>query len=289
MVNEKLSAQGNRSKFSYSAIVQPFTRGKHTYTPSIYLLNSATAKSDLSPIISSGLEIDDEDNILGWQANPDGTFKEIIVSEESSKSTSAPIYIMDIASDIDQKNLQAFLDLSRIEYDNVVGERTMTKTCSYRYRDNMRYDWSGREEFSIAGAALSSGDIGFDYLRICATCITQPFLEMTEIEPGDLNKDLFQWFAINWNVNAPNWQTTNFYFNLFERDWQYSFKLMGNCQKFPGGNIISLAGQTKYEDHWLMYDPVAGLLPALPMSDINVDWLWTASNSKAELDLWRVD
>lgn len=284
----------------------PETAEIEKYVPAIFIPNLDKINPSLQPIFSPNLEVDCrkdasiEDNIVCWYYTKEGSLNTIMLSEETSLSTTNPLFLLDNAVTTlktEQKEAPLMLQepkpLSNEELSNL-NKSSQGKTRSYSSYEYgitssaYKYEsWmGGKSEFAVNAYRIDpSGTVHWIYNGNGTKIINR-------ITPGSIK--------YNWSYHASDWQPYSnpstptvtqsgvnmVYWNTFERDWNRSPKSLGTCT--ANGTTIYLAGKRKYTSEWYSWIPSTTHLHYTRFDWINGSWAHWNNSWKAWFRLWKV-
>lgn len=232
--------------------------------PIVHLINPDVADFNLPPIISPGLEVEDDpkqginDCIVAWFEDSNGDITKIILSEEEALNSKWPVYVISTIDKVDEPEIIAglfknsHLNISGIESGSgLIGTADVDYYNTREYMINHRYENSGRSEFQIITYYIE--DEGDDY-----------------------------------NPHADHYV----FFNTFERDWWEGLKNFGKIY-YPYYGIeepLRISGKAGSSSNWYCNDPADYVWTnAVDFNYIVSHWALWYENSKGKIRLWRID
>ncbi len=284
----------------------PETAKIEKYVPAIFIPNLDKINTSLQPIISPNIEVDCrrdesiEDNIVCWYYTKEGKLKEIMLSEETSLTTSNPLFLLDNAVTTlktEQKDsplmLQKPKPLSNEELSNLNTStyRNTRSYSSYEYgikSSAYKYEswFGGKSEFAVNAYRIEpNGTVHWIYNANGTKVINS-------ITSGSIK--------YNWSHHASDWQpyadpwayeriqygVNIVFWNTFERDWNRSPKGLGSCT--ANGKTIHLSGRRKYDSEWYTWIPETTHIHYTRFQWINQNWAHWNNSWKAWFRLWKV-
>jgi hypothetical protein len=274
------------------------TQKGDVYEAVIYVPNIEKADYQLHPLVSPGLEVEDDeaaginDFIFSWILDEKGNYQEIVIGEEQALEISYPLFIITphpIEASINSSaNLQGF---TANDLNNATASyRSNGGYASNEFKINHRYEGSGNSEF-----AISSGHIFYNSNLFPTASIGQNlkedngsytwWKEIREVDKDDIGKDLSHWEQI-----SDNWVPRDdykMYFNTYERDWASTNKYLGQGEW--EGATVNLEGRRTYLSEWYAFDPDNSVSKRMYIQTIWSDWAKDFTDSKGRLKIWRVN
>lgn len=213
------------------------------YDPAFFVVNAETADYSKLPILATGFSINDElpgmegyeDYIIAWYVLSDGSFQEILISEETAMTTSNPIFIVDNASfktpEAPTGKVNVPSDENPFDQERA-GKTFADESCQEKvidkYKILYRYDNSSRSEYSYKLVYwLSNTSYQYGGYR----------KEIDEIHKNDIGDMFYNDFEI-WEVGymtCNNSSLEGVGIATFEYDWFASNKSVWT----PGGIYLS--------------------------------------------------
>ncbi len=265
------------------------------YDSRLFLYNFENADFNLSPIVTPGIEVEDnqimgiEDCIFAYYNDENLNTYEIILSEQEALETDIPIIVIGLSPEeetvgrlsgkptrviyldpLSNRDSQP-LDLG-LSHDPSINAKVSN---SYQLEINQiqiktgyRYESSGKSEYSIAGVGVDyNGDDFIFFLDPGTARWPDPswaqweerlVRDVESYEIGDI-LTLGQHFA-NWpfSGNNPNVQPyfSHYYFNTWERDWYGGWEFLGTVP-FDGFDL-EFRGKMALDHEWYLCDPTSG-------------------------------
>ena len=270
----------------------PETAQIEQYDPAIFIPNLSQINTDLQPIISPNIEVDCrndstiEDNIVAWFYTEAGELTEIMLSEETAVKTSNPLFLLDNAARYTGETMNHALQMEEYEDENGQvfnknGKAQMSfQSHEFSIEHGYRYEsgWGNNSEFCVVAYRIDpSGTVHWIYSGA-------GWKKIAEVKPSQIGQLLTKW-----SLHAPNWEpyTTNYVFwNTFERDWNRSFKDLGDPS--ANGTQIYLAGNMKYNSDWYAWIPSTVQIHNTKFQWIVNNWAHWFSSWKSQFRIWKV-
>ena len=286
----------------------PETAEVEKYVPAIFIPNLDKIDVSLQPIISPNIEVDCrkdeniEDNIVCWYYTKERSLKTIMLSEETSLSTSNPLFLLDNAVTtlkIEQKNKPLMIQKPETLSNDELSSLNFNKSITGKKRSYSSYEFGikssaykyeswlgGKSEFAVNAYRIEpNGTVHWIYNGNGTKVINS-------ITSGSIK--------YKWSHHASDWQpysnpgtpyVTQYgvnmvYWNTFERDWNRSPKGLGTCS--ANGTTIYLAGRRKYTSEWYSWIPSTTHIHYTRFDWINSNWAHWNNSWKAWFRLWKV-
>jgi hypothetical protein len=236
------------------------------YQPVIVIPNYNTLDVNLLPIVSGGVDLNDEldnridDDIFAYNLLDNGSFEEIYLSEEEAMSTQRPVLVF--SNGIDDTSIpldgQIFLDSYGVKSNsnnNSGNTDASTKRFDHMHvsikSTSFHYDpRRQKNEYRYTGIYLHSSGWGWIWKTDQSSNLVRNFSK------NDCNGAQYtDWGQVYYaDTHYPD-PTTEHYiaFNTFERDWAKSQKPLGNGTR--NGYTGYLYGKMTFNDEWYLSDP----------------------------------
>ncbi len=278
----------------------PETMEVEKYVPAIFIPNLAKVDKLKQPLLSPNVEVnaennsDIEDYIVTWYFDEAGKEFEIILGEETSLSTTNPLFLVDHASPKGYLP-QLSSDKPQISNNEVVNTEkgfddiTNLRIKQIGIKSGYRYEtgsWN-RSEFALIVSRTSTGyPTNFEFMNDNNDHSTT----LTKMHPGTLNFN--HHFVVNY---LPIYGSNGYkvYWNTFERDWNRQPKSLGYALNVLGapGNIddVVLAGRMRYNGDWYQWIPSTLHLHRYPIEwyqwETEVNW----NNWKSNINVYPIE
>ncbi len=262
-----------------------------SYIPGIYVPNSRFADFNLTPIISPGIEINPdikgmeeyEDYIIAWYWDKSGKLMEIMLNEEMVMNTKHPVFIIDNADEFLTNSLKYQRIYDNKDVSTLKSINSIQYFSSYEYQINVRHEGIGGESELWIDAFWVRDDGSYGWVKQSSGAGTK----IADVSKNDIGTLLYKWVTFNSSgVNFEPYSQTHVFFNLFERDWFSSLKLLGMIT-LDNENYY-LTGNMSYDNDWYLYDP-NGIIPESPMASIYQNWACWFESDRCKYRLWRCD
>jgi hypothetical protein len=244
------------------------------YKTVVFVPNADHANYSLSPIISAGIELyddeydeqdDNHDVIYGWYLDEYNDTIEINLGAGDCVNTSRPILVASLELCEGQEEKIADMNIPKLDIRN----RTSFCPIATSLKVNYRYDNTKYSEVHFSSVQTNTSS-AFDWIHD---------------KLGDVNrngigssKSIGNWYFPSTTVNSPS--NERICYNTYEYDWYASPKPLGYCY-FKGSssgtkNYVA-PGNRKFYDEWYGYPP-GDLSPfEIPLGDLtttptNFDW-----------------
>ncbi len=255
----------------------------------LLLGNIENADYTKQPIFSSGTYVNNqlagqehyEDYIVAWFADSEGNFSEILLNEETTLTTTHPIFIIDNAEvEITHRPKSRV----KVEQPKQLENMATSWYSSNEYQINHRYENSTHSEFCITSAQIDEKGLTYLIFRDFNGNDTE-WRTLADVHKNDINKLLYRWFSFCRNDVLPFNQNFIFW-NTYERDWAKSPKNLGYATK--NGATIYLYGRRQYTSEWYAYNPAQLANNPVDLNTIYNSWAKWHDNSNGRLKIWRI-
>jgi hypothetical protein len=223
-----------------------------THEPVINIPNIEIADFTKAPLISPGIEVEDDEEIgiddfvFSWLLVGD-KYEGVVLGEEQALSMTNPLFaICPKSVNNPIQNLQNLDRLPQINTDEPVAElRAATQYHSNEFQINHRYENSGKSEFWVSAAAITyngtpTSGSGTNVLRDGNSLVSTK--EIAQVHKNDIGTPLSHWEQIT----ADHTPRTEYhlYFNTYERDWIQPDENIGYGDSWS--KHVYLYGRMKY-------------------------------------------
>jgi hypothetical protein len=271
------------------------------YIPAIFAINAETADPTLPPIVSAGVYVNPEypetqkydEYIVAWIFDSNTQeWKEILINEEVTLTTTHPIFIMDNAGiEISERPRTLFTEGGNSGKTNSNDDKRLFAMNDYKI--NYRYERWGDSELAVSCMLIDEfGDDQF-------TLFNNKGWSLIEEEKATIFKSSIGNMHYNqWReITEIKYQVTDlvpfgqnhFFWNTFERDYAKSPIDLGKGTAI--GITVYLSGRASYENEWYSYQPKSGgAIINVPELDMNYTWnAWSKAhiNYKSDIRIWR--
>jgi len=262
----------------------PETAEVEKYLPAIFIPNLNDIDKNKQPLLSPNIETnctnhpEIEDYVITWYFDVDGNEKEIILGEETSKSTANPLFFIDHAV----KFTRFPVDHTDISEDRATTgtARTFTSTASkyYSIKSGYKYENTGQSEYWIDARRIRSDGATWMFYN------TNPGgKELVKVSNTNTSYYSYKIHAPeHWLPEADN----KFYWNTYERDWNRSSKPMGSATNW--GASISLEGRRRFSGEWYAWIPNTVQIHATPFHFFGWETHVNFESWKATYDVYRI-
>ncbi len=230
------------------------------YWPCIHVANEAVADAAQLPLVSPGLEMDDDvangrsDIITAWKLDATETPAQVLLWEELANTTSSPVLVVSLWT------------RNKVPAPGIPVETPATGTSDvidarmriFKYQIGAHYDRSKYNEYCVTGWWVSNTSDG-PFLRYgCSTGYVSGFEQNHYTKIGDVHKDNLwkhmstdKFFCLVRHT-AESDPNKRVFFNTYERDWFANRKALGEVQ---WGHYKKLWGNMEYAHEWYQFDP----------------------------------
>lgn len=292
--------KGTSSVSSSQELYSTFSVESNAQEPTVHLINPEVADFNLPPIISAGLEVEDDlvkgiyDCITAWYQDESGKIHQIVISEEEALTSKWPVFVISSIDKKDETNIVA--GLFKNEHLNLgqgtggiqKGTLAIDRFSSYEYRLNEKFETFGNCEFCINTYRVY--DDGTQYLTDNVYSVnSDDSKKIADVSFSDIGVDLTHWeyFCPNYTPYADYYV----FFNTFERDWQHSLKNIGTIlYPYYNQSTLYISGNMKSSSNWYCNDPASySWSDRVDLADIESTWAEFYESDNGHLKVWRVD
>jgi hypothetical protein len=286
---------------SYNDLLSDFIISDVQQEPIIHFINPEVADFSLEPIISAGIQVEDnpaqgiEDCIIAWFPGEEGTKTQILISEDEALVSKWPVYVLTTINKEDEililsgKANKGYSEKSIKGLKSSMSAMAMDHLSSYEYRIDERYEGSGDSEFCITAYRVefigSSGTYSTHWLY---SQYSNSNKLIAKVNKNDIGVDLtrWEWFCDNYQPHDDN----VIFFNTYERDWWAGNKNLGVIS-YPGVTTkLYLYGRMSDPGDWYCNDPDDyEWADHVDLSYYNNSWAKTYENDKGKIRIWRID
>jgi len=260
------------------------------YYPVIYVPNAEKADADLYPVISPGVQVEDDitknrvDHYFAWLYNDDFNKTNISIGEEQAYSTNHPVFMVANKTDWNGKeyiksigtkenrNISIPIKVNN-SYTSYKANTTYPLYATYHYQFNHTYENTGNIEYANARSLYVSGTVLY-----------------LDGEEWDVDRDLVDIMLTRWSgimESYPDLSCCNAMFNTYEYDWGTALKNLYQHTNLASATIQS---RRKQFHEWYTFDPAdhnfydfEGNCP----NDWNTDMI-TNDESKGYTEMWNL-
>ncbi len=289
--------KGTSNASSTQELYSTFSVESRDQEPTVHLINPEVADFNLPPIISPGLEVEDDsvrgiiDCIVAWYEDEFRDIHQIVISEEEALTSKWPVFVI---STIDKKDETKIVNgLFKNEQLNLgqgvkKGTAAINRFSSCEYRLNEQFESSGNCEFCIVTYKVE--DTGYSYLTDNLYSDNRDdSKKIADVSFSNIGVDLTHWE--DFCPNLTPYSDFYVFFNTFERDWQHSLKNIGTIY-YPYYNqpTLWISGNMESSSNWYCNDPSSYTWSdRVDLADIESTWAEFYESDNGHLKIWRVD
>lgn len=276
-----------RTKISDIVTDMVFTRRGESqeYVPCIFVYNIEELNPNLQPVISSGIPVNEElypefeDCYYFWVIQKDGSFEEIILSEEQAGLLLNPIFVVDNGLK-DAENLNKGKRLISDGNSDRSQLKTNVKWVTNEFKINYRYEGSGDSEFTMLAVRLS-GSSDYETLRKSNNNLTD-WLEIASVDKDDIGTTLSSGYDhIAYFSEYGTYDKV--FLQTYERDWIASKKFLGECRN--AYQEFMFYGSVTYDDEWYTWTWYEDLHETQLSTQFGANYTFNFDESKGSLEI----
>ncbi len=244
------------SDYNYGRLILEIKKSYNDYVPVINIPNYKNCNESIIPLVSPGIEI--RNNKIQGKEKSIWAFKKTINTSERVKinekqvfESNCPLFVISYNSDEDIRLAKE--DKMRDIEDNGSTKVIRTKNSALyklkicQLQINDRYDKTRRSEVNIKMLAVSkNGTITYIFNGKHKLVYDYPKDKINIMI--DINTFLFTSYAY-WTGSE------EIFFNLYERDWYASKKLILKAYSQYLGKTLYIYGKMNHSWNWYLYDP----------------------------------
>lgn len=267
----------------------PETGELEIYEPSIFVPNVLNANANLQALISPNIETEynEEDYILAWFFDESGVQRETMINESTATQTANPIFILDHSiPKVKMDKIGAYVLKTKDATPFPKSGNTYFESTRIKIKSGYRHEQgTGKSEFCIGGAIVRQDSPPANFLHL--TNNNDHSLKIKEVTKNQVNSSSNVYVTSHHSDNYTPYSSNKVYWNTFERDWNRSWKSLGNGTTF--GQEWMFWGRMRYNNDWYQWIPSTVNIHATPF-----EWFgWEAeipfSSWKSEYNLVKVN
>lgn len=227
------------------------------YKSVLFVANAESADFNLTPILSPGIELYDDDYeeqsgnhdvIFGWFLDENSDTIEINIGEGDVSGTSRPIVVASLELCDGQVEKIEIVEDQFSKYIKGVSSRTVITPVITGLQVDYRYDNTKYSEVNLSAVHVGTNSVYNSF--------NDRLRDVHKNDVGSYHSFGFDWVLNYFGVN----NTTNerICYNMYEYDWYASGKPLGWCyyKGSTSGTKINLPyGKRKFYDEWYSFFP----------------------------------
>jgi hypothetical protein len=267
----------------------PETGGLEIYEPSIFVPNVLNVNPNLQALISPNIETEynEEDYILAWFFDGSGVQRETILNESTATKTANPILILNHSiPKVKMDKIGEYVIKTKGATPFPKSGDTYFESTRIKIKSGYRYEQgTGKSEFCIGGAIVHQDSPPANFLHL--TNNNDYSLKIKEVTKNEVNNSSNVYVTSHHSDNYTPYSSNKVYWNTFERDWNRSWKSLGNGTTF--GQEWMFWGRMRYNNDWYQWIPSTVNIHATPFEWFAWETEILFSSWKSEYNLVKVN
>lgn len=283
-ITENMTHQPINPNYEY-----PETAELEVYEPAIYVPNFATADNQAKAIISPNIEVlhDDEDYIVVWYYDREGELGQTIINEQTALSTTNPVFILDHAVSKETHDLFAqFITDNEDFFSTTRSNGTgLDLVCnSLKIKQGYRHETGNlnKSEFCVVGCwvdSLGEAPAGTPLFYQLSGGNKDHSFKIKEVTPTHVTSGTWQNnLDFVHVINLQQQWSEQVFWNTFERDWNRSWKTLGEGTVFEKPWLMW--GNMRYNNDWYAFIPNT-------VQNHSLDYWWFVNGTEVTYDSWK--
>jgi hypothetical protein len=283
-ITENMTHQPINPNYEY-----PETAELEIYEPVIYVPNFEIADNSAKAVISPNIEVlhEDEDYIVIWYYNRDGEIGQTIINESTALSTTNPVFILNhgVLKEKHDNFVQFIIDNEEHFSTTRSGGTGIDLVCnSLKIKQGYRHETGNlnKSEFCVVGSwvdSLGEAAGGAPLFYQFSGGNKDHSYKIKEVTANHVTAGIWQDNLAFIHVIKLKQQWSELVFwNTFERDWNRSWKALGEGIAFE--KPWKIWGNMRYHNDWYAFIPSTVPNHAL-------DYWWFINGTEVNFDNWK--
>jgi len=249
IINFEMKNNDVLKNYDFSSFSLYLKKNEDYYIPVICIPNLEYIDENIVPIVSPGIEIEDVNDNFIWAYYMNNKCNTIKLNEKDAIESKCPLFVVSFNSPQDLKYIKNDVENLSFLEENISESKVVVKSLkAVKLKINDRYEDSGKSQVCIKMIAYSPNGT-------LTNVIFPDYKTIAKIDKDDIG-DLVDIEDVLLFNSYSNWTgEEEYFFNLYERDWYASKKLILYGYSFYAGSYIYLYGRMNNSWNWYLYSP----------------------------------